>query len=73
MSAESLLQPRPNPATGFIAIEGLSAGSPVKIYDTKGTLVAKTQYNGTEIDVSSLSAGLYFIATPQGACKMIKK
>lgn len=73
MSAEGLLQPRPNPATGFIAIEGLSAGSPVKIYDTKGTLVAKTQYNGTEIDVSSLSAGLYFIATPQGACKMIKK
>lgn len=63
----------PNPATSSIALEGLPAGTPVKIYDIRGSLVFSTQYNGTEIDVRSLTAGLYFVATPMGASKLVKQ
>lgn len=72
-TADLRLNLLPNPATNHVAIEHLPANSPVKIYDNKGSLVISTRYNGTEIDVSQLSTGLYFIATPTGTGKMMKK
>ena len=63
---------RPNPASSRISIQGLAAETPVKIYDARGSLVLSTRYSGTEIDVSNLAAGLYFVATPLGASKLIK-
>lgn len=52
----------PNPAENIVSIQGISKydNLTVKIYDVMGAV--KLTHHGPEIDVSSLSSGVYFIS-----------
>lgn len=72
-SAAQQLALYPNPATAHMAIQGLAAGSEVRVYSMQGCLVLSERYNGSSLDVSSLAKGIYMVATPQGCGKLCKR
>ena len=64
----------PNPASDFIKIDmNVSAmNSSIEIFDAYGKQVKSAIYTGEEIDISSLTAGVYFVKTPSHSYKFIK-
>lgn len=52
----------PNPAKDKIKIFGVE-NQEIEIFSTDGKLILKENYNGKDIDVSSLHQGLYLIKT----------
>ncbi len=66
----------PNPAADFVSIEGLS-GIAFRIFDHRGTDVTALAYvqrlgDSMELDIRSLSEGLYVIRSPLGSKLLIK-
>jgi hypothetical protein len=64
----------PNPASDFIKLDmnASSLNSSVEIYDAYGKQVMSVIYTGEEIDISKLTAGVYFVKTPSYSYKFIK-
>lgn len=60
----------PNPASNFIQISNIDNETPIKIYNTVGQIVVDKK--GSQIDISSLNSGLYFINIDQEVIKFIK-
>ena len=57
----------PNPAVNYIQVSGLLKAQPYTIYSTLGQQVLSGQVeNRQQINVSSLSRGLYFVEFKQG-------
>lgn len=64
----------PNPATRFVAIANIPAGTPVEIYDMKGIRITSTICQpDSPIDLSALPAGIYMLSTPNAKLKLIKQ
>lgn len=66
----------PNPVLDMFSIEsGVNESIPFKLYDINGKLVFKDKsYNSNQqIDISDLSAGLYFLKINDQTLKVIKK
>ncbi len=61
----------PNPAGNFLNIESKENIESVKIYSTQGILVKET--TSKIIDVSQLSAGMYFVKVEVGGKNFTKK
>ena len=55
----------PNPASSMIHIQGIGDGSQVTVQNILGEKVLSVK-NATELDVSKLSAGLYFVSIKSG-------
>ncbi|MGQ2985434.1 T9SS type A sorting domain-containing protein [Flavobacterium sp.] len=75
---EEFLTPKlsvyPNPASDMVTISGLADNTPVSIYTVTGQKVKDVMGSSdTRIDVSSLASGAYFVKTPVGTVKVIKK
>ena len=64
----------PNPANNIVRIEGLEGKHEIQIYNAYGMLV-KTDYidGDSEIDLSSLSAGYYFLRVEGHTMKLVKE
>jgi type IX secretion system substrate protein len=64
----------PNPASDFIKIDMnvSSMNSSIEIFDAYGKQVKSVIYTGEEIDISSLTAGVYFVKTQSQSYKFIK-
>ena len=64
----------PNPANDVVRIEGLEGKHEIQIYNTYGMLV-KTDYidGDSEIDLSGLSAGYYFLRVEGHTMKLVKE
>lgn len=64
----------PNPASDFIKLdmEASTMNSSVEIYDAYGKQVMSVIYTGEVIDISKLTAGVYFVRTPSHSYKFIK-
>ena len=54
-----------------LRIQGLTPDAKITIMTADGKTVTQCRY-GTSVDLSSLAAGLYLVATPSGAFKIIK-
>jgi hypothetical protein len=55
----------PNPATGFITINGLTENSNVSVFDISGRCILKKQRTSdNRIDIQNLSAGIYYVKIP---------
>lgn len=54
----------PNPSSEKVSIDGLSTAQvvTVSIFDNTGKLIETVSYNGGFMDISSLTAGLYFLS-----------
>lgn len=63
----------PNPVKDNILIKGAELGSVVKIYSMAGALVKQTINTGTNINITELNAGLYFVKVGDSVTKLIKK
>jgi uncharacterized membrane protein YuzA (DUF378 family) len=63
----------PNPATDRLQILGLQANEQLEIYNIAGTLVLNTILSSTEIDVSGLKTGIYFMKGKSFVLKFIKQ
>jgi hypothetical protein len=66
----------PNPATDMvnISLNGDYSDATVVIYDTEGRMVINQVFSGqTELNVSSLEAGVYFVKINTGTTNEIKK
>jgi hypothetical protein len=64
----------PNPASDFIKID-MNVGamnSSIKIFDAYGKQVMSVTYTGDFIDISKLTAGVYFVKTQSQSYKFIK-
>lgn len=70
-SSESSIQVYPNPTAETIQIAGLKEGDVVKIYNNTGNVVLSSQ--DSEINVSQLANGLYFVVAGENVIKLIKK
>ena len=64
----------PNPANDMVRIEGLEGKHEIQIYNAYGILV-KTDYidGDSEIDLSNLSAGYYFLRVDGHTMKLVKE
>lgn len=64
----------PNPASDFIKLDinASSLNSSVEIYDAYGKQVMSVIYTGEVIDISKLTAGVYFVKTSAGTHKFVK-
>ncbi len=52
----------PNPTTGFVHLENISAESEyMRVYDNVGQLVYTVQNPGTDVNISHLNSGMYYI------------
>lgn len=51
----------PNPANEFLYIQGLDEGFTVSVYNFSGKLVLTNRIENNQVDISSLSDGLYII------------
>jgi hypothetical protein len=51
----------PNPATTTLTIEGLTQKTTAEVYDISGKLILTTKLVSTQIDISALAQGMYFI------------
>ena len=70
----------PNPTSDIITLKGINSHeniSYIHLLDIEGTLLRKIGINETQVDLSSLSAGIYFIEIKyqhgKGRIKLIKK
>lgn len=64
----------PNPAYDIIRIEGLEGQHEIQIYNAFGMLVKTANINGdSEIDLSNLSAGYYFLRVEGHSMKFVKE
>jgi hypothetical protein len=59
----------PNPATTTISIDGISTPSKAEVYDISGKLLLTKQLTNSQLDISNLAKGLYFIklSTEEGS------
>lgn len=55
-----------------IVLRGVEAGEIINIFDMAGRRVLSAHQNPAGIDISSLAAGQYCVATPRGAVKISK-
>ncbi len=64
----------PNPASDFIKIDLKTAAinSEIQIFDAYGKQAMSVIYTGEDIDISKLTAGVYFVKTPSHSYKFIK-
>lgn len=63
----------PNPATTEVVFQGLEGQTEVEVYNTSMQLIGKYSLNNLEsIDVSSFSAGMYFVKANQTVIKFNK-
>lgn len=64
----------PNPASDFIKLDlnASSLNSSVEIYDAYGKQVMSVIYTGEDIDISILTAGVYFVKTGARTHKFVK-
>ena len=69
-----ILKVFPNPAKDVLTLEGAEPGEMVMIYSTTGALVKsiKLANSTTQITVSDLAKGIYFIQTKSSTIKFIK-
>ena len=64
----------PNPADNFVALKNIAANTNITIFGTNGRLVLRTIVSANEnINVSSLSPGVYFIKTVNQSLKLVKR
>lgn len=65
----------PNPVANQLSLEGVKIGTEVKVYNIAGALVKSHLVNEslTQINVSDLSKGVYFIQSDNASTKFIKK
>ena len=65
----------PNPVKTYLTIEGVNEGAKIDLLDLNGTLLQSilTQDNSTNIDVSSLSQGMYLLQVEGQVVKFIKQ
>ena len=74
----------PNPTTGAVVISGLEPGAPLELLDPTGRVLQRFTHphisvsypeNMTTVtlDLSSLTPGIYFLRTPQGTTKLLKR
>jgi uncharacterized repeat protein (TIGR01451 family) len=59
----------PNPATTTLNVSGLTTIATAEIYNISGKLLLTKQLNATQVDISNLAKGLYFIkmTSPEGS------
>jgi len=57
----------PNPATDYIILSGLTFTSKISIYAADGRQIGSPVIHDDQIDVSQLTAGLYFLRVSDGA------
>ncbi|PKL79655.1 MAG: hypothetical protein CVV25_07235 [Ignavibacteriae bacterium HGW-Ignavibacteriae-4] len=64
----------PNPASDFIKLDlnASSMNSSIQIFDAYGKQVMSVIYSGEDIDISKLTAGVYFVKTGNGTHKFVK-
>jgi hypothetical protein len=64
----------PNPASDFIKLDmnASDMNSSIEIYDAYGKQVMSTIYTGEDIDISSLTAGVYFVKVGASTHKFVK-
>lgn len=64
----------PNPASDFIKIDmnASAMNSSIEIFDAYGKQVMSAIYTGEDIDISKLTAGVYFVKTQSQSYKFIK-
>lgn len=53
----------PNPASGWVELRGVEPGDKVTVRDVAGRLVMTVKMQGVVLDISTLSAGVYYIST----------
>ena len=65
----------PNPVSDYLKIENLGESTDISIYRTTGQLVLTVSpaMGSTEIDMSNLSAGIYFVKMQNGNNSLTKK
>ena len=64
----------PNPANDIVRIEGLEGKHEIQIYNAYGMLVKTESIDGdSEIDLSGLSAGYYFLRVEGHTMKLVKE
>ena len=61
----------PNPTTDFIEVIGLKANTLIQITDITGRIV-KTVHLNSQVDVSDLNQGIYFVRVGNEAKKLVK-
>ncbi len=71
VAATQVVRIYPNPTTETIGIVGKESDQVVKIYSTTGNLVQTS--NESNINVSKLPNGEYFVVIGQTVAKMVKK
>jgi uncharacterized delta-60 repeat protein len=68
------LQVYPNPATESITLTNLPDNTVISLQDISGKKLFEAVSNGeTVLDLSSLTAGIYFVTTPYGTKKIVKQ
>ena len=65
----------PNPVTTNLTVAGANKGVKINLFDMTGKLLQSTfaQENSTDINVSSLSGGLYLLQVGEQVVKFIKQ
>ena len=65
----------PNPVTAKLTVSGVDADTKINLHSVNGTLLQSipAQDNATDIDVSSLPAGIYLLCVGAQTYKFIKK
>lgn len=53
----------PNPASGWVELRGVEPGDKVTVRDVAGRLMMTVKMEGVVLDISALSAGVYYIST----------
>lgn len=73
-SLENTIQLYPNPTGAGFAVKGLKEKANIRIYAINGSLVLENKnYEGSIIDISTLSSGVYFVKTSTKNGELTKK
>jgi hypothetical protein len=59
--AEDAVRVYPNPATTFLTVDGYNQGTITEVYDVNGRMIFTKTISSNQLDISSLSKGLYII------------